>query len=95
MAGEHGVTPERYEILKEQFGHNLPIWQQYLRYVGEILTGDLGVSISTKRPVMTEFMVLFPATIELSIVAMILAIVIGVPAGVYAAARRSYRLTRY
>ena len=30
MAGEHGVTPERYEVLKEQFGYNLPIWQQYL-----------------------------------------------------------------
>lgn len=29
MAGQHGVTPERYEILKEQFGYNLPIWQQY------------------------------------------------------------------
>jgi dipeptide transport system permease protein len=88
MAGEHGVTPERYEILKEQFGYNLPIWQQYLRYVGEVLTGDFGISLSTKRPVMTEFMTLFPATIELSIVAMILAIVIGIPAGVYAAARR-------
>ncbi|CAN7456929.1 ABC transporter permease [Rhizobium sp. LjRoot254] len=88
MAGEHGVTPERYEILKEQFGYNLPIWQQYLRYVGEVLTGDFGISLSTKRPVMTEFMILFPATIELSIVAMILAIVIGIPAGVYAAARR-------
>jgi len=88
MAGEHGVTPERYEILKEQFGYNLPMWQQYLRYVGEVLTGDFGISLSTKRPVMTEFMTLFPATIELSIVAMILAIVIGIPAGVYAAARR-------
>jgi dipeptide transport system permease protein len=88
MAGEHGVTPERYAILKEQFGYNLPIWQQYLRYLGEVFTGDFGVSISTKRPVMTEFAALFPATIELSIVAMILSVVIGVPAGVLAAARR-------
>ena len=88
MAGEHGVTPERYEILKEQFGYNLPIWEQYLRYVGEVVTGNFGISLSTKRPVITEFMTLFPATIELSIVAMILAIVIGIPAGVYAAARR-------
>jgi dipeptide transport system permease protein len=88
MAGEHGVTPERYEILKEQFGYNLPIWQQYLRYLGEIFTGNFGISISTKRPVMTEFATLFPATIELSIVAMILAVIIGVPAGVVAASRR-------
>jgi dipeptide transport system permease protein len=88
MAGEHGVTPERYELLKEQFGFNLPIWQQYLRYVGEILTGNFGISISTKRPVIDEFLTLFPATIELSIVAMLLAVIIGIPAGVFAAAKR-------
>jgi dipeptide transport system permease protein len=88
MAGEHGVTPERYEILKEQFGFNLPIWQQYLRYLGEILRGDFGISISTKQPVMNEFLALFPATIELSIVAMLLAVIIGIPAGVLAAAKR-------
>jgi dipeptide transport system permease protein len=88
MAGEHGVTPERYEILKEQFGFNLPIWQQYLRYLGEILHGNFGISISTKQPVMNEFLTLFPATIELSIVAMLLAVIIGIPAGVLAAAKR-------
>src|SRR4051812_46439077 len=80
MAGEHGVTPERYAILREQFGYNLPIWQQYLRYVGEILTGNFGISISTKQPVITEFMTLFPATIELSFVGMLIAVVIGIPA---------------
>jgi dipeptide transport system permease protein len=88
MAGEHGVTPERYEILKEQFGYNLPIWQQYLRYVGQVLTGDFGVAISTKRPVIDEFAALFPATVELSIVALIFSVAIGIPAGVYAAVRR-------
>ncbi len=88
MAGEHGVTPERYAILREQFGYNLPIWQQYLRYVGEILTGNFGISISTKQPVISEFKALFPATIELSFVAMVLAVIIGIPAGVFAAAKR-------
>jgi dipeptide transport system permease protein len=88
MAGEHGVSPERYALLREQFGYNLPIWQQYLRYVGDVLTGNFGISISTKQPVITEFMTLFPATIELSIVAMIFAVLIGIPAGVFAAAKR-------
>jgi dipeptide transport system permease protein len=88
MAGEHGVTPERYAILREQFGFNLPIWQQYLRYVGEILTGNFGISIATKQPVIDIFMTLFPATIELSIVAMLLAVILGIPAGLFAAARR-------
>ena len=50
MAGEHGVTPERHEVLKEQFGYDLPIWQQYLHYLGEVLTGDFGISISSKTP---------------------------------------------
>jgi dipeptide transport system permease protein len=88
MAGEHGVSPERYEILKEQFGYNLPIWQQYLNYVSQLLHGDFGVSIATKRKVISEFAVLFPATVELSLSAMVLAIVIGIPAGVFAAIKR-------
>ncbi len=88
MAGEHGVTPERYEILKEAFGYNLPIWQQYLNYLGSVLSGDFGVSLGTKRPVLNEFMTLFPATVELALCAIILATVVGIPAGVLAAVRR-------
>jgi len=88
MAGEHGVSPERYEILKEQFGYNLPIWQQYFQYLGNILRGDFGISLSTKRPVMTEFLTLFPATIELAVFAMIIAVVVGIPAGIFAAVKR-------
>ena len=88
MAGEHGVTPERYEILKEAFGYNLPIWQQYLNYLGQVLTGDFGVSLGTKRPVVNEFLTLFPATVELALCAIILATVVGVPAGVLAAVKR-------
>lgn len=88
MAGQHGVTPERYEILKEQFGYNLPIWQQYFNYVGNLLQGNFGISLATKRPVLNEFMTLFPATVELALVAMMFAIGIGVPAGVLAAVKR-------
>ena len=88
MAGEHGVTPERYEVLKEAFGYNLPIWQQYLNYLGSVLTGDFGISIATKRPVIGEFAALFPATLELATVALILAVLIGIPAGIFAAVKR-------
>jgi dipeptide transport system permease protein len=88
MAGEHGVTPERYEILKEAFGYNLPIWQQYLTYLGSVLTGDFGVSLGTKRPVLNEFMILFPATVELALCAILLATLVGIPAGVLAAVKR-------
>lgn len=88
MAGEHGVTPERHAELMERFGYNLPIWQQYFDYVWGLLQGDFGVSLSSKRPVLQDFMTLFPATVELSLVAMLIAIVIGVPAGIFAAVKR-------
>jgi dipeptide transport system permease protein len=88
MAGQHGVTPERYEILKEQFGYNLPIWQQYLNYVAGILQGDFGISLATKRPVIDEFLTLFPATVELALFAMLIAVALGIPAGIFAAIKR-------
>ncbi len=88
LAGEHGVSPERYALLKEQFGFNLPIWEQYFRFVGNALRGDFGTSIATHRPVINEFLVLFPATVELSLVAIIIGVAIGVPAGIFAAVKR-------
>ena len=88
LAGEHGLQPERYAELLHQYGFDLPIWQQYLIYLGQLIHGNFGISIVTKRPVMSEFFTLFPATLELSTCAIILAVVVGVPAGVVAAVRR-------
>ena len=76
MAGERGVTPERYAELKEQFGFDLPLWQQYLRLCRRASCTAISASrSSTKRPVLDEFMTLFPATLELSLCAIIFAIV--------------------
>lgn len=88
MVGQHGITPERYAILREQFGYNLPIWQQYLSYIAGLLHGDFGISVATKRPVISEFLTLFPATVELAFFAMVIAIVLGIPAGIFAAVKR-------
>jgi dipeptide transport system permease protein len=88
LAGERGLTPERYAQELHRFGFDLPIWQQYLAYLGRLLSGDFGTSFITKRPVWNEFFALFPATLELSFCAIVLAIVIGIPAGVLAAVRR-------
>lgn len=88
MAGERGLTEERHAALMEQFGFDRPLWQQYLEYLGGIFTGDLGNSLVTKRPVIDEFLTLFPATIELSLCAIIFALVLGLPAGIIAATRR-------
>ncbi|SMF21510.1 dipeptide transport system permease protein [Tistlia consotensis] len=88
MAGERGLTPERHAELLHQLGFDRPIWQQYLTYLGNLLQGDLGTSIITKNPVLGEFLTLFPATVELSLCAIFLAVALGVPAGVIAAVRR-------
>lgn len=88
MAGERGLSPERHAQLLEQFGFHRSLWEQYLDYVWKLLHGDFGASIVTKVPVLTEFFTLFPATLELSICAIIVAVLIGVPAGVLAAVKR-------
>ncbi len=88
LAGERGVSPERYAQLMADLGLDKPLWQQYVSYVGQALQGDLGQSIVTRRPVVQEFATLFPATIELSVCAMTFAIVLGIPAGMIAAVKR-------
>jgi len=89
LAGEHGVSPERYAELRAAFGFDRPLPMQFLAYVGQVLSGDLGVSIVTREPVLSEFLHLFPATIELSLAAILLAVLIGIPAGAVAAVRRN------
>jgi len=88
IAGEHSPTPERYQELVHRYGYDLPIWQQFLKYQLQLLGGDFGSSAITKHSVLAEFAALFPATLELSVCAIILAVGLGIPAGVFAAVRR-------
>lgn len=88
MAGERGVSPERHAQLTQELGLDQPVLIQYFDYLKGILHGDLGTSLVTKRPVWDEFFALFPATLELSICAIIFAMVLGLPAGVIAAVNR-------
>ena len=55
IAGERGVTPERHAEIMAQLGLDKPIWEQYLVYIGDILTGDFGRSFITNKPVFAEF----------------------------------------
>src|SRR3990170_2603933 len=87
-AGERGITEERRLELLHEMGLDRPLYVQFFDYVGGVLQGDLGISIITKRPVMEEFLTLFPATIELAIFALLFAVAVGLPAGVVAAVRR-------
>ncbi len=88
IAGERSVSPERRAVLEAQFGLDKPLIQQYGIYMVNLVRGDLGSSIVTRTPVLGEFFARFPATIELSFLAMVFALVIGLPAGVFAGVRR-------
>ena len=88
MAGERGVDPARYAELQKEYGFDKPLVVQYFNYLGGVLQGDLGKSFVTKRPVIEEFATLFPATIELSVMGILFAVIIGLPLGVIAAINR-------
>lgn len=88
MVGERGMSPERHAQLMAEFGLDRPFLVQYLIFLGDLLQGDFGNSTTTRAPVLREFLNLFPATVELSLAAMLLAVLIGVPAGILAAVKR-------
>ena len=88
LSGERVMSPERHAQISAELGLDRPIVVQYLDYLWGIVRGDFGTSISTKQPVIDQFFQLFPATLELSLCAIIFAIVLGIPAGVFAAIKR-------
>ncbi len=88
LVGERGIDPERHARLLAEMGFDRPLWEQYLGFLGQVLQGDLGRSIVTKKPIFEEFLILFPATVELSLFALAFAIAIGLPVGVLAAVKR-------
>ena len=88
MAGERGVSAERHAILSAELGLDQPLYIQYFQYVKGIFQGDLGNSLVTREPVLSEFLTLFPATVELAFCAAVFAVLVGLPAGIIAAVRR-------
>lgn len=79
------ATPEAVARVNEAYGFNKPIVEQYVTYMGKILTGDFGTSLQTNRPVLTEFAARFPATLELTAFAILFAVALGIPLGYWAA----------
>ncbi len=86
--GERGIAPERLAQLRHEMGLDQPIWKQFADYVWQLLHGDFGTSLISNAPVAHEFAALFPATIELSLAAMLFATLVGIPAGAIAAVKR-------
>lgn len=88
LSGERVMDPARHAQISHELGLDRPIVIQYLDYLWGVLRGDFGTSISTKQPIIDQFFNLFPATLELSLCAIIFAVVLGIPAGIFAAIKR-------
>src|SRR5215203_2657693 len=86
--GERGISPERLAELRHQMGLDQPLWKQFWDYLLQVLQGDFGLSVVTHEPVLKEFLTLFPATLELTLCAMLFSIVFGIPAGILAGLKR-------
>jgi peptide/nickel transport system permease protein len=82
------ATQEQVQLLRAHMGLDKPVIVQYVVFLRDAMTGDLGNSIVTGRPVVTELLARFPATLELTASAMLLAILVGVPVGVISAVRQ-------
>jgi peptide/nickel transport system permease protein len=83
------ATPENYARVRALLGLDLPLHEQYIRYMGDLFQGNFGRSFITNRDVMADFLQRFPATLELSLAAMFFAVTLGIPLGMLTAKRRA------
>ena len=89
LLGERAANnPEIRAAAEKKYGLDQPAPVQYMRWMGNLLHGDLGDSISTRRPVLTDLKQFVPGTIELAIAALIFGLVVGIPLGLVAAIKR-------
>ncbi|WP_109468679.1 ABC transporter permease [Albibacillus kandeliae] len=82
------------DAFRKQWGLDAPLWQQYLSYLGAIFSGDFGLSMRDRSPAIDLVMERIPATLQLTIPALLLKLGIGIPAGIYAALHRDSALDR-
>lgn len=88
ILGERG-SPEQLQALREKLGLNRPLHVQYLTFLRNVLTGDLGVSAVSTIPVAEELKRRWPATFELALSATLVAVALGIPLGILAAVRKN------
>lgn len=88
MMGERRLDPEAHAALVQRMGLDQPLHVQYLDYISKLAQGDLGLSLVSREPVAKEFAVLFPATVELALAALLLAVSLGLLLGMLAGLKR-------
>jgi peptide/nickel transport system permease protein len=85
LAAGPQATPEIKEKLRQDFGLDKPLPMQYVTYIGNLFRGDWGQSLYSRREVAKDLRTYFPATLELSLMAVLIASIIGIPLGIYSA----------
>lgn len=88
MLGDSYATPEQEAALRHDMGLDLPLYQRFFRFLSNAITGNFGLSFFHRRPVMEVIADRIPATIELTMVAMLIALLTSIPLGVIAALRK-------
>jgi peptide/nickel transport system permease protein len=88
------ATPEDRALYRKQHGLDRPLPIQYARYIGNLLRGDLGRSLVDERPALGVVLQRLPATVELALAAMLIAVLVGIPVGILSAVRRGSMLDR-
>ena len=83
------ASQQAVEALREQMGLNVPLWQQYLEFLGGLLRGDLGDSLKTGQPVWNQISSALPHTVELTLAATFIGLLLGIPVGVLTAVKRN------
>lgn len=82
------ASKEAYDRVYRELGLHLPLYEQFLIYIGDVLRGDFGMSISTAQPVIEDIKRVVPATLELATIGTLIGTLLGVPMGIVAAARQ-------
>ena len=89
LAAGPNATQAEIEALAREFGLDQPVWTQYFHYVTGLMQGDLGTSLLTRRPVAADIAAFLPATLELVLAAMFIAVAVGIPLGLVTAVWRN------
>jgi peptide/nickel transport system permease protein len=86
------ISVEQYRVLQHQIGLDQPIYVQYLNWIDKIVHGDFGLSLATRRPIVEIIFERYPATLYLAVSALLVGLVIAIPAGVIAAVRQNTKI---
>ncbi len=89
LAAGDNASPAQIEAVRQQLGFDKPLPAQFARYVGDVVQGDFGTSLFTQQPILDDLAARLPATLELTLVAIVIAAGLGIPLGVLCGLHRN------